>query len=152
MERGDAMEEPKGWREFCRLAGTATLKFETDQNEPLVVTIFADRTTSRVSVWNASFKCGNRQYICLLSGDADLEEYEGSMLWHMVEIANAFHDKSPNYSEFFSPTPYRGYKIIREIASERTLHCGLNKELKWKNFPKEIKALFSYIPKEDNKK
>ena len=56
MERGDAMEEPKGWREFCRLAGTATLKFETDQNEPLVVTIFADRTTSRVSVWNASFK------------------------------------------------------------------------------------------------
>ncbi|SDB96445.1 hypothetical protein SAMN04487864_101165 [Succiniclasticum ruminis] len=74
------------------------------------------------------------------------------MLWHMVEIANAFHDKSPNYSEFFSPTPYGGYKTIREIASERTLHCGLNKELKWKNFPKEIKALFSYIPEEDNKK
>ncbi len=29
------MEGPKGWREFCRMAGTATLKFETDKHELL---------------------------------------------------------------------------------------------------------------------
>ena len=69
----------------------------------------------------------------------------------MVEIANAFHDNTPNYSEYFSPTPYRGYKIIREIANERAIHCGFNKKLKWTDFPEEIKALFSYIPEEDNK-
>ena len=146
------MEGPKGWREFCRMAGTAILQFETDQNEPLEVTIFADRTTCRVSVWMVSFECGNRQYTCLLPGNADSEEYEDSILWHMVEIANAFHDNSPNYSEHFSPTPYRGYKVIREIASERAIYCGFNKKLKWKDFPEEIKALFSFIPEEDNKK
>ena len=152
MERGDAMEGPKGWREFCRMAGTAILKFETDQNEPLEITIFADRTTCRVSVWMVSFKCGNRQFICSLSGNADSEEFEDSILWHMAEIANAFYDNSPNYSEYFSPTPYRGYKVIREIASERAIHCGFNKKLKWKDFPEEIKALFSFIPEEDSKK
>ena len=146
------MEEPKGWSEFCRMAGTATLKFETDQNETLEITIFADRTTCRVSVWMASFQCGNRQYTCLLSGNADSEEFEDSILWHMAEISNAFHDNTPNYSEYFSPTPYRGYKVIREIASERAIHCGFNKKLKWKDFPEEIKALFSYIPEEDSKK
>ena len=146
------MEGPKGWREFCRMAGTAILKFETDQNEPLEVTIFADRTTCRVSLWMASFECGNRQYTCLLPGNADSEEYEDSILWHMVKIANAFHDYSSNYSEYFSPTPYRGYKVIREIASERAIDCGLNKKLKWKDFPEEIKALFSFIPEEESKK
>ena len=146
------MEGPKGWREFCRMAGTAILKFETDQNEPLEVTIFADRTTCRVSVWMASFKCGNRQFIRSLSGNADSEEFEDSILWHMVEIANAFYDNTPNYSEYFSPAPYRGYKVIREIASERSIHCGFNKKLKWKDFPEEIKALFSFIPEEDSKK
>ena len=146
------MEGPKGWREFCRMAGTAILKFETDQNEPLEVTIFADRTTCRVSVWMASFKCGNRQYNFSLSGNADSEEFEDSILWHMVEIANAFHDNTPNCSEYFGPTPYRGYKIIREIASERAINCGFNKKIKWKDFPEEIKGLFSYIPKEDSKK
>ena len=144
------MEGPKGWREFCSQAGTATLKFETDKNELLEITIFADRTTSRISVWNASFKCGNREYGCLLSGNADSEEFEDSILWHMVKIANAFHDNSPNYSEYYSPTPYRGYRIIREIASERAIDCGFNKVLKWKDFPEEIKGLFRYIPEEDN--
>ena len=151
-ERGDAMEGPKGWREFCRMAGTAILQFETDQNEPLEVTIFADRTTCRVSIWLASFKCGNRQYICSLSGNADSEEFEDSILWHMVEIANAFHDNSPNYRNHFSPAPYRGYKVIREIASERAIYCGFDKKLKWRDFPEEIKALFSFIPEEDSKK
>ena len=70
----------------------------------------------------------------------------------MVDIANAFHNNSPNYSEYFSPTPYRGYKIIREIASERAIHCGFNKKLKWTDFSEEIKALFSFIPEEDSKK
>ena len=149
-ERGDAMEGPKGWKKFCLMAGTAILKFETDQNEPLEVRIFADRTTCRVSIWMVSFKCGNRQYTYSLSGNADSEEFEDSILWHMVEIANAFHDNTPNYSEYFSPTPYRGYKIIREIAGERAIDCGFNKKLKWKDFPEEIKALFSYIPKEDS--
>lgn len=151
-ERGDAMEEPKGWREFCSMAGTAILKYETDQNEPLEVTIFADRTTCRVSLLMASFKCGNRQYTCFLSGNADSDTYEDSILWHMVDIANAFHDNTPNYSEYFSPTPYRGYKIIREIASERAIQCSFKKKLKWKDFPEEIKALFSYIPEEESKK
>jgi hypothetical protein len=99
-----------------------------------------------------SFKCGNRQFICSLSGNADSEEFEDSILWHMAEIANAFYDNSPNYSGYFSPTPYRGYKIIREIASERAIDCGLNKKLKWKDFPEEIKTLFSFIPEEDSKK
>ena len=151
-ERGDVMEGPKGWREFCRMAGTANLKFETDQNEPLEVTIFADRTTCRVSIWMASFKCGNRQCTFSLSGNADSKEYEDSILWHMVEISNAFHDNTPNYSDYFSPTPYRGYKIIREIANERAIDCGFKKKLKWKDFPEEIKALFSFIPEEDSKK
>ena len=134
------------------MAGTATLKFETDKNKLLVVTIFADRTTCRSSLWMVSFECGNRQYTCLLPGNADSEEYEDSILWHMVKIANAFHDNTPNYSEYFSPTPYRGYKVIREIASERAIYCGFNKELKWKDFPEEIKALFSFIPEEDSEK
>ena len=144
------MEEPKGWKEFCRKAGTATLKFETDKAEPLVVTIFADRTTCRISEWMVSFQYGNWQSIIRLSGDADSDEFEDSILWHMAEIANAFHDHSPNYSEYFSPTPYRGYKIIREIANERAIYCGFNKVLKWKDFPEEIKRLFRYIPEEDN--
>ena len=144
------MEEPKGWKEFCRKAGTATLKFETDKAEPLVVTIFADRTTCRISEWMVSFQYGNGQSIIRLSGDADSDEFEDSILWHMAEIANAFHDHSPNYSEYFSPTPYRGYKIIREIANERAIYCGFNKVLKWKDFPEEIKGLFSYIPEEDD--
>jgi hypothetical protein len=145
------MEGPKGWREFCSMAGAAILKFETDKNELLEVTIFADRTTCRATVWNISYKCGNWQSTCLLPGNADSEAYEDSILWHMVEIANAFHDNSSNYIEYYSPAPYRGYKITREIASERAIYCGFNKELKWKDFPEEIKALFSYIPEEDNK-
>lgn len=152
MERGDAMEEPKGWRDFCRMAGTAVLKFETDQNDPLEVTIFADRTTCRVSVWYASFRCGSLEHTCLLSGNADSEAYEDSILWHMVDISNAFHDNSLNYRKYFSSTPYRGYKIIRETASERAIQCGFNKILKWTEFPEEIKALFSYIPEENSKK
>lgn len=144
------MEEPKGWKEFCRKAGTATLKFETDKAEPLVVTIFADRTTCRISEWMVSFQYGNGQSIIRLSGDVDSDEFEDSILWHMAEIANAFHDHSPNYSEYFSPTPYRGYKIIREIANERAIYCGFNKVLKWKDFPEEIKGLFSYIPEEED--
>ena len=66
-------------------------------------------------------------YPLLLSGDVDSDEFEDSILWHMAEIANAFHDHSPNYSEYFSPTPYRGYNIIREIANERAIYCGFNK-------------------------
>ncbi len=149
-ERGDAMEGPKGWREFCRMAGTATLKFETDKHELLEVTIFADRTSCRDSLWMASFQYGKGQSIITLSGNADSEAYEDSILWHMVEIANSFYDKSSNYSEYYRPTPYSEYKIIREIASERAIHCGFNKVLKWKDFPEEIKGLFSYIPEEDN--
>jgi len=146
------MEGPKGWREFCRMAGAAILKFETDKNELLEVTIFADRTTSRISVWNISYKCGNRQYTCLLPGNADSEEFEDSILWHMVETANSFHNSSTNNGEYSGLTPYGDCNIIREIASERAIHCGFNGELKWKDFPDEIKALFSYIPEEDNKK
>lgn len=146
------MEGPKGWREFCSMAGTAVLKFETDKHELLEVTIFADRTTCRTSVWMASFQYGNGLSIITLPGNADSEAYEDSILWHMVEIANAFYDKSSNYSENYRPTPYSEYKIIREIASERAIDCGFNKVLKWKDFPEEIKALFHYIPAEDNKK
>ena len=146
------MEGPKGWREFCRMAGTAILKFETDQNEPLEVTIFADRTTCRVSIWIAYFECGKHLHITLLPGNADSEEYEDSILWHMVDIANAFHDHSSNYSKYFGSTSYWGFNITREIASERAIQCGFKKKLRWTDFPAEIKALFSFIPKEDSNK
>ena len=152
-ERGDAMEGPKGWREFCRMAGTATLKFETDKHELLVVTIFADRTSCRDSLWMASFQYGNGLSIITLSGDADSDAYEDSILCKMAELSNAVMDGSPIYSPCgitFSPVSFSGYKIIREIASERAIDCGFHKVLKWKDFPEEIKGLFRYIPEEDN--
>ena len=110
-ERGDAMEGPKGWREFCRMAGTATLKFETDKHELLEVTIFADRTSCRDSLWMASFQYGNGLSIITLSGDADSDAYEDSILCKMAELSNAVMDGSPIYSPYgitFSPVSYVG--------------------------------------------
>ena len=135
------------------MAGTALLKFETDKHELLEVTIFADRTSCRDSLWMASFQCGNELSIITLSGDADSDAYEDSILCKMVELSNAVMDGSPINSPCgitFSPVSYSGYKIIREIASERAIDCGFNNVLKWKEFPEEIKGLFRYIPEEDN--
>ncbi|WP_143005920.1 hypothetical protein [Succiniclasticum ruminis] len=149
------MEGPKGWREFCRMAGTAILKFETDKHELLEVTIFADRTSCRDSLWMASFQYGNGLSIITLSGDADSDAYEDSILCKMAELSNAVMDGSPIYSPYgitFSPVSYSGYKIIREVASERAIDCGFNKVLKWKDFPEEIKGVFRYIPEEDDEK
>ena len=140
------LEAPKGWKEFCSLAGIAILKFETDWNKPLVVTIFADRTTCRTSLWIASFECDGICYERLLPGCADdPEAYEDSILCRMLHLIESSDEESPYYTRYFKPYWYKNFKIIREIESERTIRHGLDKELKWAEFPEEIKVFFDTL-------
>ena len=130
------MNETKECKDFGCYASSASLKFETDGAEPLEVTIFIDRTTARMSLWIAAFKCGRIQYDCVLDSEENLQIRDEWLAQRMVEIIKEC-DKDYLY--------YYGIKIIREIESERTIHYGLNMDLKWKDFPERLKVLFDSL-------
>ena len=130
------MDETKECRDSWRYADSASLKFETNRSEPLEVSIFMDRTSARMSLWIAAFKCGIIQYDHVLDSEENLQIYDVWLVQRMLKIIKECDkDYLCNY----------GIKIIREIESERTIHYGYNMDLKWAEFPERLKVLFDSL-------
>ena len=79
------MNETKECRDTWRYASSASLKFETNRSEPLEVGIFMDRTSARMTLWIAEFKCGIIQYDHVLDSEENLQK--------MVHFLNCVREK-----------------------------------------------------------
>ena len=143
LRRVERMDESKGCKDSWRYANSASLKFETDGDKLLEVSIFADRTTSEKTLWFTWYKYETDQWYYIMDGLDDLEIEDEWLAQKMIEIIKEC-EKYNTFICYHQKKPYlcRKVRIIREIESERTIHYGFNKDLKWDEFPERLKMLF----------
>ena len=143
LRRVNRMDESKGRKDSWRYANSASLKFETDGDKLLEVSIFADRTTAKKTLWFAWYKYERAQWYNLMDGLDDLEIEDEWLVQKMIEIIKEC-EKHNTFTYYYQKKPClcKEIKIIRELESERTIHYGFNKDLKWDEFPERLKMLF----------
>ena len=130
-------------REQFHFGMTARMEFETDGAHPLEVLIFVDRTTAVSDLWIASYQCGSITMESVL-WDPKSDGFGVSDVWMAQQMLNVIKECDEEYSCNYMYRAFLNYgvRIRKEIKNARTIQYGANKEWRWPDFPKRLKAVF----------